>query len=332
MANNRKLSPTEIGSLFEGKDRTRNSRYVHTLMSNPNTPDENVEMIGQYVISHPEQFLSDEEIAKNPNVFKKAAPYRRKDRLYDGGGYSYDASGQCYDPAGNMVGGWHDGGSEQSFRDPYRPSKYRMSKGEIRSFRRGMNLPPVKNDPAQVMSPTKVNDLMFGLKSNYARTRYFQKVRDNPESNIETVDNLILWKDQHTDMFVDEKTADRMAAERKNSRGQFGNRYQNGYQNGYRSGYGGQGYQSRSARDYDRESWDGSWKSKDDFEGMSQNKKSLFSRFFGSKDRNKNSKLALKILVDPQSSQEDVTAVRDIVNESPRLFFRNGGKGKYQQR
>ena len=63
--------------------------------------------------------------------------------------------------------------------------------------------------------------------------------------------------------------------------------------------------------------------SKDDYDGLPQSKKSLFTRFFLSRDRNKNSKLALKILADPMSSQEDATAVREIVNERPKLFFKN---------
>ena len=62
---------------------------------------------------------------------------------------------------------------------------------------------------------------------------------------------------------------------------------------------------------------------KDSYDSLPQSKKSLFTRFFVSRDRNKNSKLALRILADPMSSQEDATAVREIVNERPKLFFRN---------
>ena len=155
---------------------------------------------------------------------------------------------------------------------------------------------------------------MFGLKSDYARTRYLQKVCENPQSNPQTVQNVMVFRDQHPDMFIDERLADRMAVERSRS------------PQGYRPRGPRPNYSAPvrgSARDYDRDSWSEAWMSKDDYDSLPQNKKSLFTRFFVSRDRNRNSKLALKILADPQSSQEDVSAVRDIVNERPKLFFKN---------
>ena len=69
---------------------------------------------------------------------------------------------------------------------------------------------------------------------------------------------------------------------------------------------------------------------KDEYDCLPQTKKSLFTRFFMSRDRNRNSKLALRILSDPQSSQEDASAVREIVNERPKLFFKNPKMGPHQ--
>ena len=58
----RRLSPTEVRPIFEGKDRRRNTRYYHAMATNPDTPPENMEMVDQFRMDHPEMFLTNEEI------------------------------------------------------------------------------------------------------------------------------------------------------------------------------------------------------------------------------------------------------------------------------
>ncbi len=56
-------------------------------------------------------------------------------------------------------------------------------------------------------SPQEIYATISGLKSNVARTRYFNKVIGNPESNIEKVDNLIAFRDAHPEMFASDEEA-----------------------------------------------------------------------------------------------------------------------------
>ena len=326
----RKVAPEEVSDLFKGKDRRRNTRYVHTLMSNPDTPEENKELVGQYVVDHPEEFLTDDEIRADPSVLRPrpGRGYRQPGRGYLPDGRSVNLyNGETYDRYGNPEDGFHDGGEDFE----YRPREYEgidygrpLSRKQFNQLRQGMGLPPVrtKNDPAQPISPANVNRMMYGLRSNYARTRYVQKVLSNPQSNAQTVNNLMVFRAQHPNMFVDDATASEMARQRSFQRG--------GYQRpqGQYGGYpASRDMGSRPvARDYDRESWNAYWMTKEEYDSLPQTKKSLFTRFFMSKDRNRNSKLALKILADPGSSQEEAAAVREIVNERPRLFFKKAGR------
>ena len=297
MPSKRRLSASDVASLFQGRDRVRNTKYFHTMLTNPETPRENLELVDQYRMQHPEQFMTNEEIEAKPYLFRKSG------NRYRPRGYTNPYSGEEFDARGNPVGGWHDGGRD------YQYSGYRQYNNFV--VRRQNTR---KNDPSETLTPSKVNSLMFGLKSDYARTRYLQKVRDNPQSNAKTVENIMIFREQHPDMFVDENLAYRMAVNKAKS--------PTGYRpRGPNANYGKNS--RRSARDYDRESWSEAWMDKDSYDSLPQSKKSLFTRFFISRDRNRNSKLALRILADPQSSQEDVSAVRDIVNERPKLFFKN---------
>ncbi len=333
MASKRKLSASDVPGLFEGKDRIRNTRYLHTMLTNPQTPRENLELVDQYRRQHPEQFLTDQEISSNPGLFARRntnRQYRQPGRAYLPDGRSYNRyNGEGYDRYGSPMEGFHDGGEEFQYRQrDYGYGGRPLSRAKFNQFRQGMGMPPVsrKNDPSQVLRPAEVNKLMYGLKSDYARTRYMQKVISNPESNAQTVDNLMVFKAQHPQMFVDEDIANQMAAARQRDpqrryqpRGQYQNR-------AYDRDTGNRPVR----RDYDRESWSEAWMTKDEYDCLPDTKKSLFTRFFMSRDRNRNSKLALRILSDPQSSQEDASAVREIVNERPKLFFKNPKMGPHQ--
>ena len=336
MASKRKLSASDLSALFQGRDRVRNTKYFHTMLTNPQTPRENLELVDQYRRQHPDQFLTNEEIEANPRIFQRGIKntYRERGRSYLPDGTSYNLyNGEGYDRYGSPMDGFHDGG------DPdygYRGSGYGggyggrpLGRQKFNRLRQGFGMPPVsrKNDPSKELRPSDVNKLMYGLKSDYARTRYMQKVISNPQSNPQTVDNLMVFRAQHPQMFVDDSLADQMASARQMAP-------QGGYQRP-RNQYQGRPYTRDPGnrpvrRDYDRESWGEAWMPKEEYDSLPQTKKSLFTRFFMSRDRNRNSKLALRILSDPQSSQEDASAVREIVNERPKLFFKNPKTGPRQ--
>ncbi|MBQ7701199.1 MAG: hypothetical protein IJT54_02220 [Candidatus Methanomethylophilaceae archaeon] len=316
MASNRKLSPTEVRPIFEGKDRRRNTRYYHTMATNPDTPPENMEMVDQFRMDHPEMFLTNEEIEADPYIFKP----KMKRRGYRGG-YRTADNGETYDPEGNMVGGWNDGGYPRQYRDPYRPSDYHMTNAQLSGG--GVGRPRRREnprDPSKPLSDIEIDETMKGLQTPYRRTKFFQKVRDNPQSNIDTVDRMILYKDSNPDMFMTDEQVRQYEADRPKRQNGYGNGYNTGYRS-YSNGYGNRGY-VQMPRDYDRQSWDQNWQSKDQFDAMPQEKRSLFSKFIRSRDRNRNSKLALKILSDPNSTQENVQYTKEIVRDHPDIFWR----------
>ena len=317
MVTNRKLSPTDIRPLFEGKDRRRNTRYYHTMATNPDTPPENMEMVDQFRLDHPEMFLTNEEIEADPTVFQS----RRRGRGHRNG-YRTSANGEDYDPSGNMVRGWNDGGTPYMYRDPYRSSGYHMTRAELDSRRGGSGAyrrrPRNPRDPSAVMSDEELKATMNGIRTPYRRTKYADRVIMNTDSNPENVDKVIAFKDANPGMFL---TEEQMKEVESKPRIPFRSPYKGGYRG---NGYGGQynGRPGPSPRDYDQKSWNENWQTREQYDAMPQGKRSLFSKFIRSRDRNRNSKLALKILSDPQSTQENIQYTQEIVREHPNIFWR----------
>ncbi len=328
---NRKLSVTELPSIFEGKDRTRNTRYWYTTVTNPDSPRENVEIVDQFRMQNPHLFLTNDEVDANPDIlrgrndwkrrqdFRNGNKFRKDGSVRDSWGDTHDFQGQSYDRFGRPYGSFDDGGSYEyhGYSDSYKPSGFFMTRNQLESNRSRKRKPSRKNDPSEPLSHSKVNGLMYGLKTDYARTRYLQSVRDNPNSHPQTVANLQRFRDLHPNLFMDEGQAYRMAVERKTgnvTKGQGRSYFTAGSQNIDISGY---------QRDYDKETWDKTWLPKHQFDAMPNRKKSLYSKFVKNRDRNVNSKQALGIVASETARPDDKQYTVEIVREHPAIFFKS---------
>ena len=93
------------------------TRYYNKIMTNPDSPEENIDLVMMYRQQNPQKFLSDEQMRSQRNTGIWFAERRygrgyRRNRNYDSDGFSYDQYGNRYDAYGNQTGGWNDGGSE----------------------------------------------------------------------------------------------------------------------------------------------------------------------------------------------------------------------------
>ena len=144
----------------------------------------------------------------------------------------------------------------------------------------------------EARSAEDIAGLMGRLRSNVARTRYFDKVVANPDSNPETVDNLMAFRNANQGMFASDEEA--QAAPRTGRRASF-------------------------------------WKSKEEFDGMSPKKKYFFVGAVKRNSRAKNTAYGLRVVTDPETSAEDREAMTQVVRENPLLFFRRAKSGKGQR-
>ena len=117
------LSPSEVSRIFGGMSPLQATRYYNKCMTNPNTPDANLDLLRQFRFQNPNKFLSEDQMkgsrkSQGSWISGKgySGDYRNggNGRVYSDG-YSYDSQGYAYDPSGNMMGGWQDGGSERHF-------------------------------------------------------------------------------------------------------------------------------------------------------------------------------------------------------------------------
>ncbi len=294
-----KFTPSEVTRIFRGMSPLKATRYYNKIMTNPDSPKENIDLVMQYRQQNPQKFLSDEQMRsqRSTGVWFAERGYGkgyRKNHNYDSDGFSYDQYGNRYDAYGNQTGGWNDGGSEpfQGNGNPNGFSSYYGAHSQKPRF--GRQRKPI----SEARSPQEISATVSGLKSNVARTRYFNKVVENPESNIETVDNLIAFRDAHPEMFAsdEEAAAAGPVAPRK------------------------QGF------------WSTFWKPQEEFAAMSPKKQKFFVRAFRGRNRARNTAYGLRVMTNPQTSVEDKQAMAEVVNENPGLFFKNasnsGGQGR----
>ena len=145
----------------------------------------------------------------------------------------------------------------------------------------------------EARSAEDIAGLMGRLRSNVARTRYYDKVIGNPESNEQTVSNLMAYRNANQDMFASDEEA--QAAPRGTGR---------------------------------RASF---WKSKEEFDGMSPRKKYFFVGAVHRNSRSKNTAYGLRVITDPDTTPDDREAMTQVVRENPLLFFRRAKSGKGQR-
>lgn len=380
------LSPSEVSRIFGGMSPLQATRYYNKCMTNPNTPDANLNLLRQFRAQNPNKFLSDDQMKgsrKSQGSWLAGKGYsggyrgRNNGRVYSDG-YSYDNQGNAYDPSGNVMGGWQDGGEQRQFyprKDSYvmgggffrRKSKsidQARSIDEIGETLKGFNDPyrgrmyvdKIINNPDsnpetvknakhfieagstfiandeqmaqyranrpqgaggygnrsngysggrrnfrffqrkpvdQPRSPNEVNNTLSHLKDNVSRTRYYDKVMNNPYSNPETVNNLIAYRESNPQLFA---SADEVAnaPHRDSMRSRF-------------------------------------WMPKEEFDSMSSAKKKFFVGAVNRNSRAKNTAFSLRVITDPETTTSDRTAMVQVVREHPLLFFKNPKPLRRQQ-
>ena len=63
---------------------------------------------------------------------------------------------------------------------------------------------------------------------------------------------------------------------------------------------------------------------------MSPKKQKFFVRAFQGRNRARNTAYGLRVMTNPNTSNDDKQAMAEVVNENPGLFFKNAGGGRRQ--
>ena len=302
--------------MFNGMSPLQATRYYNKAMTNPNSPEENLRIIRQYREQNPQKFLTEDQMRGNRGqrgswMYGRGygrgygGQYRDRSggRVYDGDGFSYDNHGNRYDNRGNNTGGYHDGGSErfQGYGNPNGFSDYYGAANQApRGGFFGRNGRGNRRQQRPISDPRSYDDLyqtVAGLKSDVARTRYFQKVIGNPQTPEETKVNLVRLRNNAPHMFATDDEA--IAAGPQVQRRGF---------------------------------WAAHWKSQEEFDAMTPKEKKFFVKAFQGRNRNGNSSYALKVLTNPEASVEDKQAVTSVVQKNPDLYFkRKNGRNPYNR-
>lgn len=294
-----KLTPSEATRIFAGMSPLRATRYYNKIMTNPNTPQENLNIVRQYREQNPQRFLSDEQMAGQRNTGSWirgkgfSGGYVPKGMMQDGDGFYYDRDGNRYGFDVTPDGQIQDGGTGYKFQGNGRPNGFSRYYGAAYQtprrgyFGRGRGQ---RRPVSEVRSYDDLYQTVSGLKSDVARTRYFQKVLSNPQTPEETKQNLVRLRNNAPHMFASDEDA--IAAGPQVQRRGF---------------------------------WAAHWKSQEEFDSMTPKEKKFFVKAFQGRNRNGNSSYALKVLTNPEASPEDKQAVCSVVQKNPDLYFKRKG-------
>ena len=160
------------------------------------------------------------------------------------------------------------------------PKGSRQSGGQRRGFF-GLVRKPID----QARSDAEIQNTLVHLKDNVSRTRYYDKVMANKNSNPETVQRLVAFREANGQLFASaEEVAN--APHRDSMRSRF-------------------------------------WMPKEQFDSMSPTKKRFFVGAVNRNNRAKNCAYGLRVTTDPGTTPEDKAAMTEVVNEHSELFFRN---------
>ena len=302
MAQPRKLSPSELSQMMSSMNPQRATRFYNKCMTNPDTPQENILLLRQYRDQNPDRFLSDDQMKGNRGfkgswTFGKgfSGGYREKsfNRVYDSDGFSYDQYGNRYDNRGNNTAGYHDGGSEQ-FQGNWSPNGFSEYYGAHSQRPRFRKRKPI----GAPRSYDELGQTLMSFDSDVARTRYFMKVVNNPETNPDTLNNIVRFRNNNPQIFASDDDAKAHGPTMQP-----------------RQGF-----------------WSAFWKPQEEFSSMSPKKQKFFVRAFRGRNRARNTAYGLRVMTNPQTSVEDKQAMAEVVNENPGLFFKNasnsGGQGR----
>ena len=298
-----KLTPSEATRIFAGMSPLRATRYYNKIMTNPNTPQENLSIVRQYREQNPQRFLSDEQMASQKNTGSwlrgrgYSGGYRPRGMVQDSDGFYYDQNnGQRYTPYGRDDG-FQDGGDGGRFQGNGRANGFSNYYGAAYQRPRGRNN-GYRRQQRPISEPRSYDDLyatVSGLRSDVARTRYFQKVIGNPDTPEETRKNLVRLRNNAPQMFAsdDEATAAGPQVQRR-------------------------GF------------WASHWKSQEDFDAMSPKEQKFFVKAYQGRNRYRNTSYALKVVTSETSSPEDRQAMTSVVQKNPGFFFKTRSRDRYQ--
>lgn len=292
----RKLSPSELSSMMDGMSPQRATRFYNKCMTNPDTPKENVDLLMQYRAQNSQKFLSEDQMRGNRGMkgswnFGRNLSGGFRERgtdVFDSDGFSYDGYGNRYDYRGNMTGGYNDGGSE-AFQGNGRANGFSRYYGAANQRpRRGYRKPV-----SEARSYEELGQTLMSFDSDVARTRYFMKVANNPETNPDTLNNLVRFRNNNPQIFASDETAAAHGPTKAPRKG----------------------------------AWSGFWKSNDEFNSMAPKKQKFFVRAFQGRNRARNTAYGLRVMTNPETSIEDKQAMSEVVNENPGLFFKSASQG-----
>jgi len=295
------LSASETSRIFGGMSPLKATRYYNKIMTNPNTPKQNIDIVRQYREQNPQKFLSDDQMRSqgrgNTGVWSRgrgfSGGYRPKNMVQDSDGFYYDQYGQRYDFNVTPDGQIQDGGNGYRFQGNGRANGFSRYYGAANQRPRNGYFNSNRNQRRPISDVRSYDDLyqtVSGLKSDVARTRYFQKVVGNPQTPEETKQNLVRLRNNAPHIFASDEEA--AAAGPQVQRRGF---------------------------------WAAHWKSQEEFDAMTPKEKKFFVKAFQGRNRNGNSSYALKVLTNPEASPEDKQAVTSVVQKNPDLYFKRKG-------
>ena len=301
-----RLTPSEVTRIFSGMSPLKATRYYNKIMTNPNSPNQNIDVVRQYREQNPQKFLTDDQLKAqargNTGVWSKgrgySGGYSPKGMVADGDGFYYDQYGNRYDfnvtPDGQIQDGgngyrFQGNGNPNGFSDYYGSANQRPRNGYFGRRNRNQRRPI-----SDVRSYDDLYQTVSGLKSDVARTRYFQKVLGNPQTPEETKQNLVRLRNNAPHMFAPDDIAQAAGPQVQ------------------RKGF-----------------WAAHWKSQEEFDAMTPKEKKFFVKAFQGRNRNGNSSYALKVLTNPDASPEDKQAVCNVVQKNPDLYFKRKGGRQY---
>ena len=296
-----RLTPSEATRIFSGMSPLKATRYYNKIMTNPNTPPQNIDVVRQYRDQNPQKFLTDEQMANQR--YKGSwmqgrgygGGYRPRNMVQDSDGFYYDQNtGERFTPYGRDDG-FMDGGDGRRFQGNGRANGFSNYYGAAyQRPRRGFGN---RRQQRPISDPRSYDDLyqtVSSLKSDVARTRYFQKVVGNPQTPEETKQNLVRLRNNAPHMFAPDDVA-----------------------------------QAAGPQVQMKGFWAAHWKSQEEFDAMAPKEKKFFVKAFQGRNRTGNAAYALKVLTNPAASPEDKQACANVVQKNPDLYFkRKGGNGR----
>ena len=303
------LSASETSRIFGGMSPLKATRYYNKIMTNPNTPKQNIDIVRQYREQNPQKFLSDEQLMSqgrgNTGVWSRgrgfSGGYRPKNMVQDSDGFYYDQNGQRYDFNVTPDGQIQDGGSGYRFQGNGRAngfSRYYGAAYQRNWVNNGRGRGRRQQKPiSEVRSYDDLYQTLSSLKSDVARSRYFQKVIGNPQTPEESKQNLVRLRNNAPHIFASDDVA-----------------------------------QAAGPQVQRRGFWAAHWKSQEEFDAMAPKEKKFFVKAFQGRNRGGNASYALKVLTNPSASPEDKQAVTNVVQQNPDLYFkRKNGRNPYNR-